>query len=131
MAVPITPERLAQGNSEHAEQCALFCWAQMNMFRIPELRWLHAIPNGGLRSPATASRMVAEGARKGVLDVFWPLALGGYHGLYIEMKYGKNKPDDQQIAFMAYAERHGYRCAVCWSWEEAVQIIEDYYALRV
>lgn len=73
-------------------------------YPVPELRWLHAIPNGGQRDKITAGKLKAEGVKKGVLDVFLPLPmhfegrtvaterdgefviLTRYCGLYLELK---------------------------------------------
>lgn len=129
MARSITPEALAASGTEHGHQAALFCWANNNVKRIPSLRWLHAIPNGGLRHPATAARLAAEGAKRGIPDIFWPVSCGGFHGLYIEMKVGKNQPTQEQREFMDHASVHSYAVAVCYSWLDAVQVIEDYWQL--
>ena len=46
--------------SEHDEQVALFEWAAMNRSRIPELKLMFAIPNGGHRHKAVAGKMKAD-----------------------------------------------------------------------
>ena len=68
-------------NSEHAEQVALFKWAEFAAARWPELTLMHAIPNGGHRNKITAARLKAEGVRAGVPDICLPVARGGWHGL--------------------------------------------------
>lgn len=113
--------------SEHQEQAALFAWAQLAQGRWPELSLLYAIPNGGKRSLATASLLKAEGVKPGVPDIFLPVARGGYHGMYIELKREKGGRVSvvQQICLEAL-KKQGYRCAVCHGWESARTEIEQY-----
>ena len=49
-----------------------------------------------------------------------------YAGLYIEMKYGKNKPTDNQKQWIADLTKQGYKVVICWSGEEATQVLEAY-----
>jgi hypothetical protein len=112
--------------SEHDEQAALFTWANYQANTMPELQLLYAIPNGGHRYKAVAVKLEAEGVKSGVPDVCLPVARSGYHGLYIEMKYGKNKPSDNQIAWLKALAGQGYKTAVCWGFEEAKTIVEAY-----
>lgn len=113
--------------SEHAEQCSLMDWAQMAYGKHPELRWLYATPNGGFRHPSTAAKLKAEGAKAGVCDLFLPVARGGYHGLYIEMKRQKGgRVSPEQADFIDFVTRHGYRAEVCAGWIVARDVIVDY-----
>jgi hypothetical protein len=114
--------------SEHDEQCALFEWAH---YQYPELlRWMFAIPNGGLRNKATAVKMKNEGVRAGVSDIFCPIPRGCYHGLFLEMKVGHNKLTDLQKEFQNYATQQGYCCKVAYSADEAIKIIDEYLELN-
>ena len=113
--------------SEHAEQCALFLWASLYVARYPELSWLFAVPNGGFRMGKTARDLKAEGVKKGVPDVWFPIS-GVYgerpvKGLVIEMKFGKNKPTPEQNAWLTFLGGIGWRTAVCYSWREAARVI--------
>lgn len=134
----ITPEDLAASGSEDGHQSAVFCWAAMNVGKYPPLKWLHAIPNGGSRHIAEATKMVAAGTRSGVWDMFLPCIKLGftgqylYHGCYIEMKKPSKRNhknsglSDDQIEFGKYAIETGYYCAVCYSWEEAMDVLVNY-----
>ena len=115
--------------SEHTDQCALFEWAAIKARQIPKLEFLFAVPNGGFRHKATAGRLRAEGLKAGVLDVCWPVPRGEYHGLWIEMKHGKNKPTRHQKRWIRFLERQGYYIQVCYGWIEASEVIEGYWAL--
>jgi hypothetical protein len=111
---------------------------------VPELEWLHAIPNGGARDGFTAASLKAEGVRRGILDMFLPLpmlhpsstAAYMYCGLYIEMKRPtsgkgaqrrqKGSTSEEQDAFIAYARGVGYAVSVCFDWLSASREIIKY-----
>ena len=137
----MTPETLAKSGSEAAHQTALFAWAALQVKRWPELRWLHHIPNGGSRGDDAKSRairgsqMKAQGVRTGVADVCLPVRRGGWSGLYIEMKKPSEKPvkatskggvSDDQAEFGAFVQSQGFGWIVCYSWEDAAAVIEQY-----
>lgn len=111
---------------EEAEQAALFEWAAYKSGQWPELAYMFHIPNGGLRSKATAARMKAAGVKPGVPDIFLPATRGRYAGLFIEMKYGKNKPSPEQQRYLDRLEREGYAVAVCYGCDEAIESITAY-----
>ena len=77
---------------ETTEQIKLFNWARMYEDIIPPLRLLYHVPNEGKRSQGGGQILKAAGLKSGVPDVCLPVARKGYNALYIEMKYGKNKP---------------------------------------
>ena len=112
--------------SESVEQMCLFRWAAYSMGAMPELEWLYHIPNGGKRDITTAKRLKAEGVKAGVPDVCLPIPRGVYHGLYIELKAGKNKTTDNQDKWLTALEGNGYLTAVCYGWEEASKVITEY-----
>jgi len=116
---------------EEAEQIALFQWAAMMESKYQELRLLHAIPNGGHRHKATAARLKAAGVKAGVPDICLPVARGDWHGLYIELKVGKNKPTEAQRRWKDDLIRYGYLALVCYGWEEARKAIERYLGLEI
>jgi len=114
--------------SEHAEQCALIEWADLMVAtgKYPQLEWLHAIPNGGHRNKITAGKMKAEGVKAGVLDLHLPVPVGGCPGLWVEMKYGRNKLTETQQRWAAGMRRLGHRVEVCYSAGEAMETIISY-----
>jgi hypothetical protein len=114
-------------DDEHAHQVALFAWAESVRRQYPDLRWMHSVPNGGVRSPRTAGRMKAEGVRRGVVDVFLDVPKGGYHGLRIELKRpkGGSLTTEQREWIDGYRER-GYRAEVCRGWDAARELIVEY-----
>lgn len=112
--------------SEHDEQRALFEWAALSEAHAPELALLYAIPNGGARHPAVAAKLKAEGVRAGVPDLFLPIARHNFHGLYIEMKHGRNKQTPPQKEWDKRLTREGYIVAVNRSWYDAAHTLMWY-----
>ena len=72
-----TPDRIP---TEHEEQRELVRWFRQTW---PGVR-IFAVPNGGVRSKATAGRLKAEGVASGVPDLFVPA-----WRLWVEMKRTK------------------------------------------
>lgn len=112
--------------SEFSHQCSLFEWAGYAKATHPELRLLTASLNGVRLTKAQAGKAKAAGMRKGEHDVRLPVARGGYIGLSIEMKFGKNKPTPEQIEFGELLEAEGWCVRYCWSWDEARDAILSY-----
>lgn len=112
--------------SEHQEQVTLFQWAAWQSNITPELKLLHAIPNGGHRHKSVARELKAEGVKAGIPDVFFPVARGEFHGLYIEMKAKGGRTRDSQKWWLQQLSDQGYKTAVCYSYEEARGVIEKY-----
>lgn len=113
--------------TEAQEQTTLFRWAALMEGRIPELRLLHAIPNGGSRNPVEARHLKEQGVKAGIPDIFLPCARGGYYGLYIEMKRRKGgRVSDEQRAMIEALRAQGYKAEVCRGWEEARDTICEY-----
>jgi hypothetical protein len=138
-------EDLAKSGTESGHQRAVFCWAQQNEDKYPELKWLHAIPNGGSRGDDERSRAIrganlkAEGVKAGVPDIFLPVPRYKqseadsqvmqieYCGLYIEMKKpGVNKASKEQLEFKEFIQKNRYGWILCDNWITAVANIEAY-----
>lgn len=113
-------------SDEEDNQVALFKWADLELRRHPELRWMFAIPNGGARDVVTGARLKAAGVRAGVWDIFLPVSRGRWHGLWIEMKAGDNKLTDNQREFGIFVGQQGYQTHVCYDWSDARSVILTY-----
>lgn len=154
----MTPAQLAKSGTESGHQRAVFAWAAYAMVHgfkaarswietgsrwdgigpekpaVPELKWLHHIPNGGSRGDDAKSRAIrgnalkAEGVRTGVSDLCLPVKRDQWSGLYIEMKKpGKIKTESaEQKEFGAFVQSQGFGYVVCDSWEAAIAQIEGY-----
>lgn len=112
--------------SESVTQICLFRWAGYMQGQYPELKLMYHIPNEGKRSRSTGARMKREGLKPGVPDICLPVPRGGFHGLYVEMKVGRNKTTDNQDFWLEALEKQGYSTAVCYGWEAASKVILKY-----
>lgn len=136
--VIITPEYLASSGSESSHQKALFCFFALpeNQKRYPDVKYMFAIPNGGARTAITGARLKAEGVKPGVPDILLPLRRKydwWYSGLFIEMKKPtyRNRKDGgisvEQTEYIAFLSLQGFKCVVCYTWEEARDEVIKYY----
>lgn len=112
--------------SEAQEQRALFQWAGLAEQKYPELKLLHHVPNGGKRDARTAVNLKKEGVKAGVPDIVLPVARNGFHGLYIELKVGRNKTSLKQDEWIKNLKEQGYFVEVCYGWNSAREVIEKY-----
>ena len=117
--LPVTPEA--------HEQVALFrAIEDIGVKLYPELELLHHIPNGGKRNAREAEHLKQQGVKAGVPDLFLPVARGKWHGLYIEMKAGDNKPTQKQEWWMKKLTEQGYVCMVCYGYKQAMEVLVKY-----
>lgn len=125
--------------SEVSEQKALFEWRdyEVNLQPASPLRKLFHIPNGGARpaktDPRTGRRYSPEGLRlqamglaPGMFDICLPVARGGYHGLYIELKTTHGRPSKEQRQWQTWLREEGYLAVFCHGWEAARTVVLDY-----
>lgn len=126
-----TPSRRQRGSPEHDAQCAVFVWAgdPLVLRRYPLLELLYAVPNGEKRDWKVAQRLKAEGVRAGIPDLQLPVPLGGWAGLYIEMKAGRNQPSPTQRRKIELLQQVGHRVTVQRSAAAAIKEIEWYLNL--
>lgn len=89
---------------------------------------IFAIPNGGSRNKLEAINLKRQGVKKGVPDLCVPVAKRGYHGLYIEMKYGKGKTSKPQDEWLELLNNNGYLARVCVGADEAINLIQWYFS---
>lgn len=122
--------------SESKEQRAVIKWARLKAKESPCLNWLHS-SQAGVKMSATQARIAkAEGMISGVSDLFLPLPLGKYAGLYIEMKRpksptsAKGRLSDSQKDFLDYANAVGYKAVVAYGASEAINYIKEYLGIK-
>lgn len=119
----------AYGNipTEADEQKALFRWADAARCKYPELELMHHIVNEGRRDGRTGYNLRLMGMKRGVPDVCLPVARGGFHGLYVEMKRVKGgRPSPEQYWWREKLREQGYRAEICYGWEDAARVIREY-----
>ena len=117
--------------TEHTEQVSLFNWAKRKESRHPQLALMFAIPNGGKRHVVVAHKLKMSGAKAGIPDIFLPVPHGEKHGLWIELKVGKNKPTKEQNMWLSNLAGEGFATAVCYGFDEAKDTIVDYLGLEL
>lgn len=118
---PVKPK-----TTEADEQKALMQWAKWQEGRYSELKLLYHCPNGGTRNKLEAANLKRQGVKAGVPDLFLPVPRSQKHGLFIEMKVGRNKCTDNQKKWIRNLLEQGYEVKVCYSCEEAIQVIKKY-----
>lgn len=119
------PRDPALGPSEHKIQTALFDY--LALAARPELE-IRAIPNGEKRHIAVASRLKAEGVRRGTPDIFVCLPAGRV--AWLEMKAEKGRLSEDQITFRDKVQALGHLWATASSVDEALEHLTAWDALK-
>lgn len=117
--------------SESSHQQAVIKWSQQPSVRerYPELALLHHIKNETKEGAAQVAVDKAMGVKKGVPDLHLPVARGGYHSLYIEMKNETGRANDAQNWWLERLSMEGNYTVVCHGWQSAVDILTWYLGL--
>lgn len=116
--------------TEDIEQQMVFDWAEVMECRYPCLKLMYHVPNEGKRSKATGAKMKRMGLRRGVPDICLPVARGGFHGLYIEMKAVGGRATKEQCEYLDALREEGYFVALCVGHEAAEKTILGYVGMR-
>ena len=125
----IKPSRTKKRNAqpEAAEQENVIKWARDNEKTYPFLWLLHSSLNGVRLSKIQAGKAKASGMLSGVPDLFLPVPRGSFCGLYIEMKSATGRIMPSQSRYLSAVSDFGYSAVVCYSANEAIKTIENYY----
>lgn len=116
--------------SESVEQATVIDWAQAMRHRFPDLTLLYASQAGARVSWKQAKRLKAEGMQPGVPDLHLPIARGGYHGLWIEMKRRRRAVlSARQRWWHDRLALEGHRVCVCKGAEHAIAVLFAYLSL--
>jgi len=113
---------------EFQHQKAFIEWCRWNEGIYPGLRLAHHVPNGGLRSKATAGKMKALGVRPGIPDIMIPVSNGRSNGLAIEFKSAKGRLTPDQIVVHAALRAGGWAVEICRTSVEARIAAQVYFA---
>jgi len=115
--------------SEYDEQCAVFAFAQVMILteQYPELVLLNGSLNGVKLSIGAAVKAKNAGMKRGYPDIFLPVARGGYHGLFIELKRTKGGVvSSYQKQWLNDLMAQGYFACVCEGVAAAKSILIKY-----
>jgi len=66
------------------------------------------------------------GLTKGIPDFILYVPANGYHGLFLELKEGKNTTSKEQKEVLSKLQEKGYFTAICYDFETAVDVIKNY-----
>lgn len=116
--------------SEHKIQSSLIEWCELAKGKLPELQLLFAVPNesyGGTKKDVIrGAKFKQEGRKRGVPDLVLPVARGGYHGLFLEMKKKGGVVNDYQKFWLEALQEQGYYTNVAYDLDKAIWILESY-----
>lgn len=88
--------------------------------------WFHC-PNGGTRNKKEAANLKRQGVKSGVPDICILEPTKDFHGLFIELKVGYNKPSEKQELWLDKLGHRAYKTAVCYSFDECKEVINQYF----
>lgn len=108
--------------TETQEQKQLIQWCRTD----ERFQYLFHIPNESVGGQGWITRNRQMGVKPGVPDLFYPVPLKGYHGLFIELKAGAGRLSESQKRWIEILKTFGYRVEVCRGWKEAAKILEEY-----
>lgn len=80
-------------------------------------------------SPQYGALLKRMGTKAGVSDIFIPRATELFHGAWIELKVGRNKPTPAQLQFMSNMVAEGYYAACAYGADECILMIKKIYNL--
>lgn len=108
--------------NETHEQKQLIQWCRTD----PRLQFLFHIPNETVGGQGWIVRNRQMGVKTGVPDLFYPVPLHGFHGMFIEMKTDKGSLSPSQTRWIEALTGLGYKCVIAHGWEEARDALEEY-----
>jgi len=73
-----------------------------------------------------ARKLKALGTKPGIPDLFLPLPLGPFSGLWVELKSARGTLSTAQRDWLTYLQSVGYAVAVCRSADQALAVLTGY-----
>ena len=140
----MNPPKKQRNQPESDMQIALFDMIYLHESKYPLLRRIFHVPNegySGVKGRVKGQKRHREGVRPGIFDIFVDVPImkavtrtgtspSRYlcicPGLRIELKAPGGKISDAQTDWLNYYREAGYRAEICFSWEDAWNIICDY-----
>jgi hypothetical protein len=113
---------------EHEEQVKV---AQYLHYRYPKVLFTSSVA-GVKHTMMQNKRLKDAGYRKGTPDILILEPRKGCHALFIEMKdpklkHSKTAVSVEQTEFLTLAENRGYAFAICYGFDEAQPVIDEYF----
>lgn len=109
------------GREDHLQKQVL-SYLQFQYPTVP----VHHSPLEGKRTRFEQFKIKWLGVRAGFPDLFIAAPHGQRHGLFIELKVKPNKTTEGQRAWLEELSRQGYYASVCYSFDEAKSVIDNY-----
>lgn len=96
--------------------------------KYPQVKAIH-VPNEGKRSDFEQLKFKVLGGEAGVADLFLVMkkASPTYKGLWIEVKYGRNKLSEDQAEFLQLMHLAGFETAIVYDKAEDFELMMDRY----
>jgi hypothetical protein len=91
--------------------------------------WWSSIEHGELRTERTGALLARKGVKPGIFDIMLISPAGVPY--FLELKRKTGRLSDAQIAFLDAMEARGVSCKVAWSYEEAIDQLVEWGAVRV
>jgi len=106
----------------------IFKWIQFNSARYRGLDLAYATASGLKMSIGALMKAHKAGIiKKGLPDIVIPVAKGGYHGLYIELKKEKGITSPAQKEFIKRLCEEGYLAKSIQGYQDTINAIEGYF----
>ena len=87
---------------------------------------MHHFANERRCSVQEGMKLKRMGVRRGIPDFFLSVPMNDKHGLWVELKVGKNKPSPEQIEFLERQTKNNYVAVCVWGFEAGKQVILTY-----
>lgn len=91
--------------------------------------WCH-VANERKTSFQAGKRLKSKGVKSGVPDCLIFTSNGIYNGLSIELKVKPNKTTDNQKKWLKSLKNENWYCEVCYTFDEAKEVIDGYLINR-
>lgn len=116
---------------EETEQIKFFDFCRAMAHSHPAYRLAWHVPNERKASIIRRAKMKLAGVKKGVPDITIPVPNDKYTSLFIEMKVKPNKPSPEQLDMLKDLNAVGAYAVICWSADEAIEVIQKYVSNKL
>lgn len=125
--------RARRDDPEHREAVKLMQLVDAHTKTYPKLELFYHQDNGRA-TRAQGGKKAAEGVKPGVADYFLPVAVAGFHGLFLELKAPGKRPTPAQLAFLVAMRDEGFAAewveGGLYAWHIIKHYMEESYEPR-